>query len=85
LGDNSLTHFNKNISRGEQHEFQDWPQGSDCVLHMDRRGADAPKGKMISDLWATLLGPEVWLGVALWAGSIAGLINVLIFLITSRR
>jgi len=34
---------------------------------------------------ARLLGPEVWLGVALWAGSIIGLINVLVLLITSRR
>lgn len=32
-----------------------------------------------------VLGPEVWLGVALWAGAIVGLINVLIMLMLSRR
>lgn len=32
-----------------------------------------------------VLGPEVWLGAALWAGSIFGLMNVLAVLIISRR
>jgi hypothetical protein len=34
---------------------------------------------------ANLLGPGVWLGVALWAGAIVGLVNVLVILILSRR
>jgi hypothetical protein len=32
-----------------------------------------------------LLGPEVWLLAALWAGAILGLMNVLGVLIVSRR
>lgn len=30
-------------------------------------------------------GPDVWLGVALWAGSVLGLVNVLVVLIRARR
>lgn len=37
------------------------------------------------DAISRLLGPEVWLGVALWAGSIMGLVNILMLLIASRR
>ena len=32
-----------------------------------------------------LLGPDVWLGVALWAGAIVGLFHVLVLLMTSRQ
>lgn len=37
------------------------------------------------DAITRLLGPEVWLGAALWAGAIIGLMNVLVLLILSRR
>lgn len=32
-----------------------------------------------------LLGPDVWLWAALWAGSILGLINVLVVRLLARR
>jgi len=32
-----------------------------------------------------LLGPDVWLWAALWAGSILGLVNVLVVRILARR
>ena len=37
------------------------------------------------DVITGLLGPDIWLGAALWAGTISGLINVLVVLMLSRR
>lgn len=48
-------------------------------------GAALILGFLGRDAITRLLGPEVWLGVALWAGAILGLMNVLVLLITSRR
>ena len=42
-------------------------------------------GFLVRDAITRLLGPEVWLGVALWAGAILGLINVLVVLMLARR
>lgn len=48
-------------------------------------GAALIAGFFGRDAITRVLGPEVWLGAALWAGSIAGLISVLLILIASRR
>ena len=49
-----------------------WGDGDDALV--DLGGIDTLR-----------FGPEVWLGAALWAGAILGLMNVLVLLITSRR